>query len=131
MFTVSLILVCGLSHSWDTLALGVKEIFIQSLSSFLFFGGIKGIAFKTSLELYFRPLIIEFFWFAYLQCTIKGRCKEKFWGFCWWVGRRRLRVVLPGEGGKWLTWGTGGRRKLWMWCLILVERQWNLVTVQG
>ena len=43
-----------------TLVLKVEENFMQSLCTLLYFFGGKKIAFKSSLDLYFHPSIIEF-----------------------------------------------------------------------
>ena len=47
-----------------TLVLEVEERFMQTLFGFLLFCWQKRIAFKSSLDLYFRALIIAFIWFA-------------------------------------------------------------------
>ena len=43
-----------------TLILKVEENFMQSLSALLLFFGDKKVSFKSSLDLYFHPSIIEF-----------------------------------------------------------------------
>ena len=52
------------SSSWTILE--VEENFIQSLSAFFLLFWWQKIAFKSPFDLYFHPLIIEFFWFAQL-----------------------------------------------------------------
>ena len=66
-------------------------------------------AFKSSLDLYFHPLIIEFF----LLCpaTIQSRWKDTkiidvARGRRRWGGGRLLEAVLPMRG-KWITWRKG------------------------
>ena len=62
----------------------------------LFFGDKNKIAFKSSLDLYFQPLIIEFFWFA----TLQFRIEEK-------IHTQAVANVSRGAGGRVFPCGDG------------------------
>ena len=74
---------------------------MQSLSAFFFFFFLKQkiVGFKSHIDMYFHSLIIEFFWFDYLEFQIKKKIHT-------------MVVVMSLEeervAGKWLTLGVWG-----------------------
>ena len=74
---------------------GWRKFHAEPLCFFIIFWWQK-IAFESSLDVYFHPFIIEFFWLAQLQFKMKEKihAKQRFSCFSWeGIGREIFSLV--------------------------------------
>ena len=96
-------------EDWGTsehLYWGPKKISCKACLVFYCFFGAKRIAFKSSI--FFHPLIVEFFWFAYDSNSRKGNTPRLLP-----IYPRGEQMTYVGDVKECFAWGTSGRGKLY------------------